>query len=95
MILVLAKVPLAMTSSLPKINNIYKLILFEGEPLLDPYELKLSTVTPLLIKYLAAGEFLEIFPAGEMWSVVIESPKLAKTKASLTSLIYGKLNSIV
>jgi hypothetical protein len=50
-ILVLAKVPLAMISSFP---------------LLDPYELKSSYLIPLSNKYLAAGEFLAIFPAGEM-----------------------------
>lgn len=30
-----------------------------------------------------------MFPAGEIWSVVIESPKNPKTYASLISLIYG------
>jgi len=51
MILVLANVPLAITSSFP---------------LLDPYELKSAFSTPLLYKYLAAGEFIAIDPAGEM-----------------------------
>ena len=61
--LTLAKVPLAMISSLP---------------LLAPYELKSLAYTPLLNKYLAAGEDLDMFPAGDIWSVVIESPKDAK-----------------
>jgi hypothetical protein len=33
---------------------------------------------PLYFKNLAAGELTEIFPAGEIWSVVIESPNKAK-----------------
>jgi len=51
MILVFAKVPLAIISSLP---------------LLDPYVLKSLTYTPFDIKYLAAGEFLAILPAGDI-----------------------------
>jgi hypothetical protein len=39
--------------------------------------------TPLDNKYLAAGDVLEMFPAGEIWSVVIESPNEHKQKASL------------
>jgi hypothetical protein len=35
-------------------------------PLLAPYVLKSAYVTPLANKYLPAGEFLEIFPAGEI-----------------------------
>jgi len=63
MILVLAKVPLAITSSLP---------------LLAPYVLKSFGSIPFPYKYLPAGEFFEILPAGEIWSVVIESPKFNK-----------------
>ena len=59
-ILALAKVPLTIISSFP---------------LLAPYELKSYCWTPFCNKYLPAGEFLPIFPAGEIWSVVIESPK--------------------
>jgi len=40
--------------------------------------LKSSGPIPLAYKYLAAGEFFEILPAGEIWSVVIESPKFNK-----------------
>lgn len=50
-ILVLAKVPLAIISSFP---------------LLAPYVLKSAGAIPLDCKYLAAGESLAIFPAGEM-----------------------------
>jgi hypothetical protein len=75
MTLTLAKVPLAITSSFP---------------LLAPYELKSFYSTPLAIKYLPAGEFLVMFPAGEIWSVVIESPKEAKQYASVISLISGR-----
>lgn len=63
MILVFAKVPRAMISSFP---------------LLLPYELKSSCLMFLSIKYLAAGEFFEILPAGEMWSVVMESPRFKR-----------------
>jgi len=35
-------------------------------PLLAPYELKSFASTPLAIRYLAAGDVFEIFPAGEM-----------------------------
>lgn len=63
-ILMFAKVPLAMISSFP---------------LLEPYELKSATAIPLLYKNLPAGEFLAIFPAGDIWSVVMKSPKLANT----------------
>jgi hypothetical protein len=49
--LTLANVPLAITSSFP---------------LLDPYELKSTLSTPLDYKYLAAGEFTAIAPAGEI-----------------------------
>lgn len=62
-ILILAKVPLAMIKSLP---------------LLDPYELKSFLSMPLSFKNLPAGELTEIFPAGEIWSVVIESPNTAR-----------------
>lgn len=55
-----AKVPRAMTRSLP---------------LRAPYELKSTGSMWLLIKKRPAGEFLDILPAGEMWSVVMESPK--------------------
>lgn len=34
--------------------------------------------TPLYFRKRAAGEFTEMLPAGEMWSVVIESPNTAK-----------------
>ena len=49
--LLLAKVPLAITLSLP---------------LRDPYELKSILSTPYDFKNLAAGESSDIFPAGEM-----------------------------
>lgn len=48
---VLAKVPLAITSSCPR---------------RAPYELKSFTETPRSIKYLAVAEVFEMLPAGEM-----------------------------
>ena len=50
-ILTFAKVPLAITRSLP---------------LLAPYELNCFCSTPLEINHLAADEVFAIFPAGEM-----------------------------
>lgn len=63
MILIFAKVPLAIIKSFP---------------LLAPYVLKSFFSIPLYLRNFAAGEFTEMFPAGEIWSVVIESPKSAK-----------------
>jgi hypothetical protein len=40
--------------------------------------LKSSGLTPRSARYRAAGLFFAIFPAGEMWSVVIESPTLRR-----------------
>ena len=56
--------------------------------------LKSAYLTPLSVRYLAAGEFLAILPAGEMWSVVIESPKLQRTKALLMLLILGRASYV-
>jgi hypothetical protein len=38
---------------------------------------------PLDFRKLAAGDVPAMFPAGEMWSVVMESPKTAKMYAFL------------
>ena len=51
-------------------------------PRLEPYELKSRGWTPLAMRYLPAGLSAGIDPAGEIWSVVMESPKNAKTLAS-------------
>ena len=69
-ILTFAKVPRAITRSFP---------------LLAPYELKSLGSTPRAVRNLAATEFLAILPAGEMWSVVTESPKRQRQWASLIS----------
>ena len=53
-------------------------------PRRDPYELKSALETPCSISHLPAGEFSLIDPAGEMWSVVIESPKMPSARAPLT-----------
>src|SRR3954453_19374529 len=66
----LAKVPRIMTSWLPR---------------RDPYELQSRLSTPCSERYLPAGESALIEPAGEMWSVVTESPSLARTRASVMS----------
>src|SRR3954464_14648671 len=66
----LAKVPRIMTSWLPR---------------RDPYELKSRLSTPCSDRYFPAGESALIEPAGEMWSVVTESPSLASTRASAMS----------
>lgn len=44
------------------------------------------------MRYLPASVSLEKAPAGEMWSVVIESPSLARHLARLMSLMSGSSN---
>lgn len=61
-----ANVPRDITASLPR---------------REPYELKSRGARPFSDRYLAAGLFRAMLPAGEMWSVVIESPKYNKTFA--------------
>ena len=39
------------------------------------------------MSHLPAGEFSLIAPAGEMWSVVIESPKMPSARAPRMSLV--------
>ena len=67
----LANVPRIITSWLPR---------------RDPYELKSRRSTPCSDRYLPAGASALIAPAGEMWSVVIESPSLSSTRASAMSV---------
>ena len=62
----LAKVPRIITSWLPR---------------REPYELKSPGSTPCSISHCPAGLSFLIAPAGEMWSVVIESPSTASTRA--------------
>ena len=62
----LANVPRIITSWLPR---------------RAPYELKSSGATPCATRYCPAGLSALIDPAGEMWSVVIESPSSASTRA--------------
>merc|ERR1712123_401249 len=50
-------------------------------PLLDPKELKSLGDSPLLARYL---------PAGEMWSVVTESPRCRRTWADLIGFLVGR-----
>src|SRR2546423_13964826 len=67
----LANVPRIITSWLPR---------------RDPYELKSRRSTPCDARYRPAGESGLIAPAGEMWSVVTESPSLASTRAPAMSV---------
>src|SRR3954471_23392719 len=62
----LANVPRIITSWLPR---------------RDPYELNSCRGTPRSARYLPAGESGLIELAGEMWSVVTESPSFASTRA--------------
>src|SRR6516164_3742124 len=50
-------------------------------PRREPYELKSALVTPCSFSQLPAGDDSLIDPAGEMWSVVIESPNSAIARA--------------
>ena len=67
----LANVPRTMTSSLPR---------------RAPYWLKSATATPRSLRYFPAGLEGLIDPAGDTWSVVMESPRTARTRAPVTSL---------
>ena len=51
--------------------------------------MKSAGSTPLACRYLPAGESVLIEPAGEMWSVVIESPNSAMMRAPLTEVGAG------
>src|SRR5512140_2143661 len=67
----LANVPRIITSWLPR---------------REPYELKSAFVTLFSISQRPAGEESLMDPAGEMWSVVIESPKMPSARAARTPL---------
>ena len=64
-----ANVPLIITSWLPR---------------REPYELKSDGGWPCAMSHCPAGLVFAIEPAGEMWSVVIESPSIASTRAART-----------
>src|SRR3954462_9297303 len=66
----LANVPRIMTSWLPR---------------REPYELKSRRSMPCSARYSPAGESGLIEPAGEMWSVVTESPSQTSRRAPSTS----------
>src|ERR671917_170001 len=55
-------------------------------PRRDPYELNSCRGTPCSARYRPAGESGLIELAGEMWSVVTESPSLASTRAPAMSV---------
>ena len=52
-----------------------------------PYELKSGGSTPCAWSHVPAGDQAAIDPAGEMWSVVTESPSQASTRAPAMSRI--------
>ena len=54
-------------------------------PRREPYELKSFRSTPCSTRYVPAGESGLIEPAGEMWSVVTESPSMTRQRAPATS----------
>src|SRR6185437_5812672 len=70
----LAKVPRIITSWLPR---------------RDPYELKPDGFTPCAISHFPAGLDAGMEPAGEMWSVVMESPSTASTRAPVMGRTPG------
>src|SRR3954466_7455397 len=51
-----------------------------------PYELNCSGLAPCSCSHVPAGLHAGIVPAGEMWSVVTESPRTAKARAPTTSV---------
>ena len=58
-------------------------------PRREPKVLKSTGSTPCSISHLPAGSFFGIAPAGEMWSVVTESPSTASTRAPTMSASGG------
>ena len=54
-----------------------------------PYELKSFFSTPCSTSHLPAGLDAGMLPAGEMWSVVIESPSIASTRAPVIGRMPG------
>mmetsp|Transcript_6420 Transcript_6420/g.7200 ORF Transcript_6420/g.7200 Transcript_6420/m.7200 type:complete len:251 (-) Transcript_6420:1709-2461(-) len=68
---VFAKVPRTMIRSFPR---------------REPYVLKSLRSTPDSCRKRAAGESFAMLPAGEMWSVVMESPNTHSTAASLITV---------
>jgi hypothetical protein len=46
------------------------------------------------MRYFAAGLLAEMLPAGEMWSVVTESPRTATQRAPTTSVMATGLRVI-
>jgi hypothetical protein len=69
-----AKVPRIMTSWFPR---------------RAPYELKSRGVTPRAARYRPAGLSGAMLPAGEMWSVVTESPSTASARRPARSASGG------
>ncbi len=51
-----------------------------------PYELKSTGATPRAWSHVPAGDQAGMEPAGEMWSVVTESPSQASTRAPRMSV---------
>ena len=54
-------------------------------PRRDPYELKSRGATLRSWSHSPAGDQAAIEPAGEMWSVVTESPRTTRTRAASMS----------
>ena len=54
-----------------------------------PYELKSRVFTPCAMSHLPAGLAAAMLPAGEMWSVVIESPNMPSTRAPVIGFTPG------
>ena len=70
----LANVPRIITSWLPR---------------RAPYELKSFFATPSDLSHTPAGDFSAIEPAGEIWSVVMESPNMPSTRAFAIAFTPG------
>ena len=58
-------------------------------PRREPKVLKSIGCTPRPNRYVPTGSFFGIAPAGEMWSVVTESPSTANTRAPRMSSSAG------
>ena len=67
--------------TLPKVPR----IITSWLPRREPKVFQSTCSTPCSRRYRAAGPFFGIEPAGEMWSVVTESPSTASTRAPVMS----------
>ena len=82
----LPSAPFSMKFLMRMLANVPR-IMISWLPRRVPYWLKSAGRTWCSLRNFPAGEVSLIEPAGEMWSVVILSPNIARIRASTTSTI--------